>query len=122
MSKLNLQMIWQGRVLAGHFIRKVQNGATAAGTNQATALQMTGDMLELTTVGSDTGVRLPQSSPGMQVVIINAGANNVTVYTALEETGSPTINGTAGSTGVAQAHAPTVTIYSCPRAGIWYTK
>jgi hypothetical protein len=122
MSKINLQMLWQGRVKAGHYHRASQWQKTATGTNQSTALQMKGDMIELTTVGSGTGICLPQSDAGMQVTVINAGVNDVQVYTAPEETGSPTIDGTAGTAGVAVAHAPTITIFTCPRAGVWYSK
>ena len=122
MAKPNLQMKWQGRVQAGHYMKHGQAGKTATGTNQATAFAITGDAVEFTTVASGTGANLPISDTAMEVVIINAGANNLTVYTNPEEPGTPTINGTTGSSGVAQTHTPTITIYICVTPGTWYTK
>ncbi len=117
----NIQMIWQGRVKAGHVMHRSQSQQTATGSTQAGALQITGDLIELTTVAASTGVRLPQSDAGMDIMVINDGASTLTVYTALEETGSPTIDGTAGATGVSHTKGSTKR-YKFPRAGVWYSK
>ena len=114
-----MQMIWQGRVKAEHYHCGAGDQKTATGTNQATALPIKGDMIELTTVAASTGVALPQSDKGMRVIVINGGSNPVQVYTSPMDTGSPTIEGTPGATGVSQANG-TRKEYYCPRAGVWY--
>jgi hypothetical protein len=71
---------------------------TAAGTDKATALQLSSDPVQrLTTVASGTGVVLPDSELTGFVVVINSGANTLQVYGF----DTDTIDGAAAATGVA---------------------
>lgn len=76
-----------------------ENGAVAKtllGTTQATALQLSADV-ENVTGASNTGGLLPQSAdPSDNVFIYNSGVNTVKIYPA---TATGTING--GSAGAA---------------------
>jgi len=89
---------------------------TAAGTTQATGLQLTATLNRLTTVAAGAGVNLPASVVGLSVVVINAGANAVVVYPVIG--GTETINGVAAGTGVLQIANSAVT-YLCTVAGTW---
>ena len=77
-------------------------GLTAAGTNLATALQLSKAVNVIGTAASGTGVILPAIATcgvGAQVIVSNQGANTVHIYTG----DSATIDGTAGSTGITMA-------------------
>ena len=96
------------------------DGITATpGASQATALLLTAPLNRITTAAVGSGVLLPPAIRGMEVVIDNNGANPTTVFAS----GTDTINGTAGATGVALA-VDTVgpTIYFCFSNGLWRTK
>lgn len=75
-------------------------GATATGSTQATALALTTEFTELTTVAAGTGVILPASSTTSGIVggdsffIANQGANALLVYPP-----------TGGSIGLAATNA-----------------
>lgn len=70
------------------------SGLTAAGTNQATALQLdTTTFQRVTTVAASTGVRLPAALAGTRVVVFNAGANALNVFPI----SGATMNGTANA-------------------------
>ena len=71
-------------------------GLTATGTNRGTALALTSLVNNVTTVASGTGVVLQTCVVGQTIIVFNNGANVLKVYA----TGSDTIDGTAGSTGV----------------------
>jgi len=59
----------------------VQTGIVARGTTQATALQLTAGVNNLTTVAAgNTGVKLPPGLPGQRVVVVNLGAAAALVY------------------------------------------
>ena len=92
-----------GNVTASTYvISSVGNTLTAAGTTRADALQLSKQINNVTTAASGTGVILPTGiTAGMRIVIFNAGANPIKVYA----TGSETIDGTAGSTGVTLTNA-----------------
>jgi hypothetical protein len=90
--------------------------ATASGT-QATGFQINAQMARVTTVATAAdSVLLPPSQPGLEVVVINHGANNMQVYGA----GTDQIDDIATATGVSQMPNSFV-IYSCVTAGNWYT-
>ena len=73
---------------------------TAAGTNQATALQLSAVMNAIGTTAASTGVKLPPCEAGAVVYVYNGGASTLQIYT--NETASVTMNAAvAGSTGVA---------------------
>ena len=73
---------------------------TAAGTNQATALQLSAVVNAIGTTASSTGVKLPPCEAGAIVYVYNGGASTLQIYT--NETSGVTMNAAvAGSTGVA---------------------
>ena len=91
--------------------------ATASGT-QANSYLITAPISRITTVTTtNDGVLLAPSKAGQTKVIINSGSNTATIFAS----GTDTINGTAGATGVAQT-AAAVTIYFCPVQGSWFSK
>lgn len=87
--------------VAGYNLRSVGAGLTAVGTNRGTALQLAKEVNYVGTAASGTGVILPVGVVGMRISVFNAGANAIKVYAS----GSETIDGTAGSTGVTLTNA-----------------
>ena len=88
----------------------------ASGLTRAVATQLGTGLNEVITAAvASASVLLPVAAAGNVAVVANAGSNLIRVFA----TGSDTVNGTAGSTGVAQASAAN-TIYFSPRAGVWY--
>lgn len=89
--------------------------ATAAGT-QTTSLVLSAAFNELTTVASaNDSVTLPPAKCGLRVAVTNSGgANSAQIFAS----GTDTINGTAGATGVALANAATA-LFICTKDGIW---
>lgn len=88
---------------AGHLVmatgllcRYAANVTSAAGTTRADATQLSREFTRISSAASGTGVILPTGVVGMYVTIYHGGANAVKVYAS----GSETIDGTAGSTGV----------------------
>lgn len=60
-----------------------QDGLTAAGSTQGTALALPGDNNVITTAAASSGVRLKANpAPGDEVIVANLGANAVSVYPA----------------------------------------
>lgn len=92
-----------------------KDALTATGTNQGTALPVTTMMNRFTTTAASTGCILPAAVAGMNITIINAGANPLQVY----GNGSDTINGTAGAIGVALATGKTAEYFTTV-AGAWH--
>lgn len=91
--------------------------ATPSGT-QANSYKITAPLSLITTVTTAAdSVLLPPSIAGKTFTILNEGGNNATVFAS----GTDTINGTAGATGVTQNNS-TVTIYFCAAPGKWYSK
>jgi hypothetical protein len=104
--------------VSGKLYRSTTDALTAhagGGRSSATALPSAINRVTTVATGADSVV-LPTSVAGMQITVINGGANAMQVFAA----GSDTINGTAGSTGVSQASGKTA-IYSCPVAGAWHS-
>lgn len=91
------------------------NGITAAGTTQGTAAALPSVMNRITTAAVGTGVVLPTSAAGMQVIVYNAGANSVSVYPA----GTDTVNSGAAGAAFAVAAGKNAT-FGCPVAGAWH--
>ena len=89
---------------------------TAAGTTQATGLQLTAAINTISTAAAGTGVNLPASSPGLSICVQNNGANPLMVYPV--QGGSETINGIAAATGIS-LHPGTVGVFNCTAAGAW---
>lgn len=92
------------------------DGLVATGTMQSNALQLTTDLNRLITVNSSTGVILPIATAGLDIIVINHGANTVQIY----GNGSDTIDDVAGATGVGQM-VGSVTIYVCTTSSKWYS-
>lgn len=90
-------------------------GLTASGTNQGTALALTKNINNVTTVASSTGVALPAPVAGMKVVVINAGANTLAIYGH----GSDTIDGTAGATGTTLSVAHRIATFYAVSSSAW---
>jgi hypothetical protein len=58
------------------------NAVSAAGSDQAGATALTVDYNVVTTVASSTGVKLPTATAGRRIVIVNKGANTLSIYPA----------------------------------------
>ena len=91
------------------------DGLTSTGANQAGALQLTKMMNRVTTTAASTGVVLPAAFGGMNITLINAGANALQVY----GNGTDTINGIAGATGVSLATGKTAEYFTTLN-GAWH--
>ena len=76
------------------------NALTATGTTRADALAITAQINRFTTVAANTGCVIT-FTPGLVVVVFNDGVNPLKVYAS----GTTTIDGTAGSTGVTLTNA-----------------
>ena len=93
--------------------------ATASGT-QANAYQIVSQTARIATVATAAdSVQLPPSAPGMELLIINHGANPMQVYGNAVE--AATIDDIATATGVSQLNNSMV-IYTCATAGKWYSE
>lgn len=92
------------------------NAITAfAGGGQASATALTTMINRVATVATaGDSIKLPASAPGMEVVVINNGANSCQIFGA----GTDTINGVATATGV-PLMANSVTLFVCTAAGAW---
>lgn len=87
-----------------------------SGGTKAAAFQLTALVNNVATVAAvGDSVLLPVATPGLDVTVINSGANPMQVFGA----GSDTINGVATATGVVQIQA-SVVVYSCTAAGKWF--
>jgi hypothetical protein len=96
-----------------------QDGIVAAGTNQATATQLSAALNTVSTVAFGTGVNLPASAPGLQVTVINTGVNALLVYSAQGAT--DTINGIPATQGVL-LFPGTAAAFNCTASGAWTTQ
>lgn len=90
----------------------------AAGGGQTNATQLAAQTSRISTVATaGDSVKLPQALPGLELIVINHGANPMQVYGQ----GADTINDVATATGVSHMVNSTV-IYTCVTAGAWYTE
>jgi hypothetical protein len=91
--------------------------ATPGGT-QTNAFQLNTQTARIATVATiGDAVKLPPSLPGMELLVVNHGANAVQVFGA----GTDTIDDQATATGVSQM-SNSMVIYTCATAGKWYTE
>jgi hypothetical protein len=105
-------------VQVGGLISATQDPVVAAGNNQATATPLgSAQMVRVGTTAASTGVLLPPSQAGAEIVILNSGANSLSVYPS----GTETINALAGGAAFAMA-AGALNIFYCFTAGKWFTK
>lgn len=93
-----------------------QDAVSAAGTTQATATQLTGQVVNVTTVAAGAGVNIPASFVGAQPIVFNNGANPLLVYPAQGAT--DTIAGIAATQGVIIAPY-SAGYFACTVAGQW---
>jgi hypothetical protein len=103
--------------LTGYMTEYAATGITAhSGGGSASATALTAQHNNVSTVASaGDSVKLPTSVAGLEIQIINSGANALQVFAS----GTDTINGIAQATGVSQP-ANSVVEYTCPVAGSWF--
>lgn len=95
-----------------------QDTITAFATGgQTSATLLTLQQSRVTTVATaGDSVKLPPSVPGLELLVINHGANSMQVYGS----GTDTIDDVATATGVSQM-VNSLVIYTCTTAGAWYS-
>jgi hypothetical protein len=114
--------VFQGNVpfVAGDFFLESSqdNIIATAGGGQSNAFQINSQTARITTVGTlGDSVMLPASKAGLEMLVINHGANAMQVF----GTGTDTIDDQTATTGVSQM-SNSLVIYSCATAGKWYTE
>lgn len=67
-------------LFAGAIVGDVADSLTAAGSSQGTALKLNAVVNVVTTAAASTGVQLPPMQTGDSVVVVNLGANSLSVY------------------------------------------
>jgi hypothetical protein len=97
----------------------VQDSIVAfAGGGQANATQITGQIAKVITVAtSGDSVSLPEARPGIDMLLLNRGANPMQVF----GNGTDTIDGIAAATGISQMQN-SVILYICITQGKWETE
>lgn len=105
--------------MSGLFYESAADALTAhAGGGQGSALALTAQTNRITTVATaGDSVALPPSVPGLEITVVNSGANPMQVYGS----GTDTINDVATATGVPQMQN-SICIYACSVAGKWYAE
>ncbi len=94
-------------------------GLTATGTTRADALPVNASVAIFTTVAASTGAILPaDASPGDRIVIVNYGANTLTVYPGISGSNLASVTSATGATSVAHASNTTRT-YLCVDGTVW---
>lgn len=94
------------------------NIIATAGGGQAAAFQINSQTARITTVATiGDSIMLPPSAPGLELLVINHGANAMQVF----GTGADTVDDQVATAGVSQM-AGSLVIYSCATAGSWYTE
>ncbi len=104
---------------SGHTGRAIYTGLTAAGSTQATALQLAGrgdSLVELTSVPSSSGVMLPPPILPMKVEIANQGANTLSIY---PQVGGTIDNGTVNA--AITLAAGKAAVFEASSLTNWYT-
>lgn len=101
------------------FNELAQSGVTAGATQtQAGATALTGQMVLVATVTTaGDGVSLPASAAGLEILVINKGANRMQVYGLAADK----IDDQTSTVGVPQM-AGSAVIYACGVAGNWYSE
>jgi hypothetical protein len=110
-------------LLAGDFLlESAQDGITAnAGGGQSGAFQINTQTARITTVATaGDSVQLPPATPGLELLLINHGANSMQVFGNFVS-GVDTVDDQAFGTGVSQM-SNSLVIYTCSIAGKWYTE
>lgn len=92
------------------------SGITATAGGQGGAVLLGADLNRISTVAAGTGVLLRPAVPGLDIFILNHGANSLAVFGS----GTDTIDDNASATGVLQM-VNSVVLYTCYEVGKWYT-
>jgi hypothetical protein len=103
-------------------IESAQDGITAtAGGGQQGAFPLNTQTARVTVVAtSGDSVQLPPAVPGIELLLINHGANSMQVFGNFIS-GTDTVDDQAFGTGVSQM-SNSMVIYTCPVVGKWYTE
>ena len=114
--------VFQGNVpfLPGDFLLESagDNLTATAGGGQSAALQLTTQTSRITTVATiGDSVMLPPATPGLELIVINHGANAMQVF----GNGADILDDQVGTAGVSQM-SNSMVIYTCTTAGFWYTE
>jgi hypothetical protein len=123
-SSYSLATGWQSEGLATGFaasgLQTLSNQSLTASTThtQGGATPITAMLVAATVANAADAILLPPAVPGLQISIANLSA---TLAGQLYASGTDTINGVAGATGIALT-AAVVTIVFCVQAGKWLTK
>lgn len=107
-------------MLPGDFFLEAAGDQIALGstTGQGNGFQITTQTARITTVPiANAPVLLPPSTPGLELLIINHGANPMQVFGL----GADQVDDQAASAGVSQM-AGSMVIYTCPSVGLWYSE
>lgn len=107
------------QTMLGMLYESAQDGIVAfAGGGKASATPLTAQTSRIATVATaGDSVLLPASVPGLEILVINHGANAMQVFGS----GTDTIDDIATGTGVSQM-SNSLVIYSCATAGAWYSE
>jgi len=113
---------WLNGIAGGHNLIS-QNGLTAVGTNQATALQLADRiaMFSIDTSSASTGVALPAALAGVTIFIANNTANNISAFPSITNNPVTSAQDTINNTTSATINAHTGTAFTCAKNGTWYT-
>jgi hypothetical protein len=102
-----------------YYLESTQDNITAtAGGGQTGAFQLTSQTSRISTVATIAdSVALPPSTQGLELLVINHGANAMQVFGS----GTDQIDDQASATGVSQM-ANSLVIYTCTSVGNWYSE
>ena len=105
--------------LGDFLLESAQDNITAtAGGGQANAFQINSQTSRITTVATiGDSVMLPSATPGLEMIVINHGANAMQVF----GNGADTVDDQLSTAGVSQM-SNSMVIYTCVTAGSWYTE
>lgn len=105
--------------LDGLVYESATDGITAkAGGGQTNAVQLLSEINRVGTVATAAdSVKLPQSAPGLSIIVVNKGTNACQVFGL----GADKIDDVAAATGVSQMPGSMV-IYTCSKTGNWYSE
>lgn len=115
------------RLISGEGLSNLMNWLTSAnsgyvalaGGGQAGATLLSSRFNRVTSVVTAAdSFMLPTAQPGLAITVFNRGGNSCQVFGSVND--MATINGTAGSTGIAVANGAKIT-FVCSAVGFWDT-
>lgn len=111
--------------IAGGTNSSYQSGLTATGSSsQATALQLTSGytIVEVDTVGANTGVALPAAFAGTEISVYNNGASTLTIYPQIANNPITAAQDTINNSTSTTATTHTGLYFFCAKNGVWCAK